>query len=128
MSMHIVSNVQGKLKDGEDMVSALAAGFPRARTSGAPKIRAMQIITELEPHARGVDAGAVGRFRAGGDMDTCIGAAHCRCSLAARSTCRPAAGSRVDFNPEASSWRRCTRQARCFRAAEESARYDRGNR
>ena len=51
--MHIVSNVQGRLKEGEDMVSALAAGFPAGTTSGAPKIRAMEIITELEPHARG---------------------------------------------------------------------------
>jgi anthranilate synthase component 1 len=62
--MHIVSNVQGRLKEGEDMVSALAAGFPAGTTSGAPKIRAMEIITELEPHARGVYAGGVGYFGA----------------------------------------------------------------
>ncbi len=70
--MHIVSNVDGKLRDGEDAVSALLAGLPAGTVSGAPKIRAMEIIDELEKEKRGVYAGGVGYFSAGGDMDTCI--------------------------------------------------------
>jgi anthranilate synthase component 1 len=70
--MHIVSNVEGDLAEGEDAVSALFAGFPAGTVSGAPKVRAMEIIDELEPHRRGVYAGAVGYFSADGGMDTCI--------------------------------------------------------
>ena len=70
--MHIVSNVDGKLRDDEDAVSALLAGLPAGTVSGAPKIRAMEIIDELEKEKRGVYAGGVGYFSAGGDMDTCI--------------------------------------------------------
>jgi len=70
--MHIVSNVDGKLRAGEDAVSALLAGMPAGTVSGAPKIRAMEIIDELEREKRGVYAGGVGYFSAGGDMDTCI--------------------------------------------------------
>ena len=70
--MHIVSNVDGKLREDEDAVSALLAGLPAGTVSGAPKIRAMEIIDELEKEKRGVYAGGVGYFSAGGDMDTCI--------------------------------------------------------
>jgi anthranilate synthase component 1 len=70
--MHIVSNVDGKLREGEDALSALLAGLPAGTVSGAPKIRAMEIIDELEKEKRGVYAGGVGYFSAGGDMDTCI--------------------------------------------------------
>jgi len=70
--MHIVSNVDGVLRDDEDAVSALLAGLPAGTVSGAPKIRAMEIIDELEKERRGVYAGGVGYFSAGGDMDTCI--------------------------------------------------------
>ncbi|MBI1233266.1 MAG: anthranilate synthase component I [Alphaproteobacteria bacterium] len=70
--MHIVSNVEGDLAEGEDAVSALLAGFPAGTVSGAPKVRAMEILDDLEPHRRGVYAGAVGYFSANGDMDTCI--------------------------------------------------------
>lgn len=70
--MHIVSNVVGELADGEDAISALFAGFPAGTVSGAPKIRAMEIIEELEKHKRGVYAGAVGYFGADGSMDSCI--------------------------------------------------------
>lgn len=70
--MHIVSNVEGDLAQGEDAVSALLAGFPAGTVSGAPKVRAMEILDDLEPHRRGVYAGAVGYFSANGDMDTCI--------------------------------------------------------
>ena len=70
--MHIVSNVTGRLASGENALSALIGGFPAGTVSGAPKIRAMEIIDALEPHRRGVYAGAVGYFSADGDMDTCI--------------------------------------------------------
>ncbi len=70
--MHIVSNVEGDLKAGEDALSALLAGLPAGTVSGAPKIRAMEIIDELESEKRGVYAGGVGYFSADGDMDTCI--------------------------------------------------------
>ncbi len=70
--MHIVSNVDGRLRDDQDALSALLAGLPAGTVSGAPKIRAMEIIDELEKEKRGVYAGGVGYFSAGGDMDTCI--------------------------------------------------------
>ncbi len=125
--MHIVSNVQGVLKDGEDMVSALAAGFPAGTTSGAPKIRAMEIITELEPHARGVYAGGVGYFGAGGDMDTCIAL---RTAVFKDGKIHVQAGGGVvfDSNPESEFQETVHKASALFRAAEEAARYDRGNR
>ncbi|MCH8166317.1 MAG: anthranilate synthase component I [Proteobacteria bacterium] len=70
--MHIVSNVDGELSDDHDALSALLAGVPAGTVSGAPKIRAMEIIDELEKEKRGVYAGAIGYFSAAGGMDTCI--------------------------------------------------------
>ena len=70
--MHIVSNVVGELSDEHDALSALLAGMPAGTVSGAPKVRAMEIIDELEPEKRGVYGGGVGYFSAGGDMDMCI--------------------------------------------------------
>ncbi len=70
--MHIVSNVVGNIAPGMDAIDALKAGFPAGTVSGAPKIRAMEIIDELEIEARGPYAGSVGYFSAGGSMDTCI--------------------------------------------------------
>ncbi|MEM8624713.1 MAG: chorismate-binding protein, partial [Pseudomonadota bacterium] len=70
--MHIVSNVDGVLSEDHDALSALLAGLPAGTVSGAPKIRAMEIIDELEAEKRGVYAGGVGYFGAGGEMDTCI--------------------------------------------------------
>ncbi len=70
--MHIVSHVEGDLRDGLDAVDALLAGFPAGTVSGAPKIRAMQIIDELESARRGIYGGAVGYFGWNGDLDTCI--------------------------------------------------------
>jgi len=70
--MHIVSNVDGELRDDLDALSALLAGLPAGTVSGAPKIRAMEIIDELEKEKRGIYAGAVGYFSAAGEMDTCI--------------------------------------------------------
>jgi anthranilate synthase component 1 len=70
--MHIVSNVDGDLAPGQDALSALLAGLPAGTVSGAPKVRAMQIIDELESEKRGVYGGGVGYFAAQGDMDICI--------------------------------------------------------
>jgi anthranilate synthase component 1 len=70
--MHIVSHVEGDLREGLDAVDALLAGFPAGTVSGAPKIRAMQIINEVETSRRGIYGGAVGYFGWNGDLDTCI--------------------------------------------------------
>ena len=70
--MHIVSNVKGILRDDKDCFDALQACFPAGTVSGAPKVRAMQIIEELEPVKRGPYAGAIGYFGFSGNMDTCI--------------------------------------------------------
>ena len=70
--MHIVSNVVGELREDQDALSAFFAGMPAGTVSGAPKVRAMEIIDELEPEKRGVYGGGVGYFAANGDMDMCI--------------------------------------------------------
>jgi anthranilate synthase component 1 len=70
--MHLVSNVEGRLKTGLDAFDVLEACFPAGTVTGAPKVRAMEIIEELEPVRRGPYAGAVGYFSYSGNMDTCI--------------------------------------------------------
>jgi anthranilate synthase component I len=70
--MHITSNATGRLAEGKSALDALRAGLPAGTVSGAPKVRAMQIIDELEPHRRGPYAGAVGYIDFTGNMDTCI--------------------------------------------------------
>jgi len=70
--MHIASQVEGEIRPDLDAVDAMVAGFPAGTVSGAPKIRAMQIIDELEPDRRGVYSGAIGYISAAGDLDTCI--------------------------------------------------------
>ena len=70
--MHIVSNVRGQLAEGKDQFDVLRATFPAGTVSGAPKIRAMEIIEQLEPTRRGTYAGAIGYFSFSGNMDTCI--------------------------------------------------------
>ena len=70
--MHLVSNVQGKLRENLTAIDALKACFPAGTVSGAPKIRAMEIISELEPEKRGVYAGALGYLDFSGNLDTCI--------------------------------------------------------
>jgi anthranilate synthase component 1 len=70
--MHIVSNVEGKLKPGLSALDVLRASFPAGTVSGAPKVRAMEIIDELEPSKRGIYAGAVGYLGFTGDMDLAI--------------------------------------------------------
>jgi anthranilate synthase component I len=70
--MHITSNVTGRLSEGKTAFDALRAGLPAGTVSGAPKVRAMQIIDEVEPQKRGPYAGAVGYIDFTGNMDTCI--------------------------------------------------------
>jgi anthranilate synthase component 1 len=70
--MHIVSNVIGRLAPDKDALDALFAGFPAGTVSGAPKVRACQIIAELEPETRGPYAGGVGYFAPDGSVDSCI--------------------------------------------------------
>jgi anthranilate synthase component 1 len=120
--MHIVSNVEGTLADSRDALDALAAGFPAGTVSGAPKVRAMQIIDELEKEKRGLYAGCVGYFSAAGDMDTCI---VLRTALIKDGTMYVQAGAGIvaDSNP-ASEQQECVNKAKAlFRAAEEARRF-----
>jgi anthranilate synthase component 1 len=120
--MHIVSNVEGKLRPDCDALDALAAGFPAGTVSGAPKVRAMQIIDELEKEKRGLYAGAVGYFSAAGEMDTCI---VLRTALVKDGTMYVQAGAGIvaDSNPE-SEQQECVNKAKAlFRAAEEARRF-----
>ena len=70
--MHIVSNVVGRLREDCDALDLFRAGFPAGTVTGTPKVRAMQLIDELEPVARGFYAGSIGRWSFGGDFDSCI--------------------------------------------------------
>jgi anthranilate synthase component 1 len=120
--MHIVSNVEGKLDGRYDGIDALAAGFPAGTVSGAPKVRAMQIIDELEKEKRGLYAGCVGYFSAAGDMDTCI---VLRTALVKNGTMYVQAGAGIvaDSNPQAEQ-QECVNKAKAlFRAAEEARRF-----
>jgi anthranilate synthase component 1 len=120
--MHIVSNVEGRLRDGLDALDAMVAGFPAGTVSGAPKVRAMQIIDELEREKRGVYAGAIGYFGAGGAMDTCIAL---RTSVVkdGRLYSQAGAGIVADSVPE-SEQAECLNKVRAqFRAAEEAVRF-----
>jgi len=128
--MHIVSNVEGKIKKKYDAMDALMAGFPAGTVSGAPKVRAMQIIEELEPEKRGIYGGAVGYFDAGGGMDTCIAL---RTTLLKDDVMHIQAGAGIVADSQAESENQeCHHKARAlFRAAEEAVRFSRdakGNR
>ncbi len=120
--MHIVSNVEGKLTDKHDAIDALAAGFPAGTVSGAPKVRAMEIIDELEKEKRGLYAGAVGYFSAAGEMDTAI---VLRTALVkdGKMYVQAGAGIVADSNPK-SEQQECVNKAKAlFRAAEEARRF-----
>lgn len=120
--MHIVSNVEGKLRPDCDALDALAAGFPAGTVSGAPKVRAMQIIDELEKEKRGLYAGCVGYFSAAGEMDTCI---VLRTALVKDGTMYVQAGAGIvaDSNPDGEQ-QECVNKAKAlFRAAEEARRF-----
>jgi anthranilate synthase component 1 len=120
--MHIVSNVQGRLRDGLDVIDALLGGFPAGTVSGAPKVRAMEIIDELERHKRGPYAGCVGYFSANGQMDTCI---VLRTALVKDGVMHVQAGAGVvdDSQPE-NEQQECINKAKAVvRAAEEAVRF-----
>ena len=120
--MHIVSNVEGRLKPGLDAVDALIAGFPAGTVSGAPKVRAMEIIDELEKERRGIYAGAIGYFSASGAMDTCIAL---RTAIVKDGTMYVQAGGGVvaDSDPEAEYQETVNKARALFRAAEEATRF-----
>jgi len=120
--MHLVSNVEGKIRDGLDAIDALAAGLPAGTLSGAPKIRAMQIIDEFEKVKRGaVYAGAVGYFAADGTMDTCI---VLRTALVKDGTMYVQAGGGVvaDSDPEAEVQETINKARALMAAADEAVR------
>jgi anthranilate synthase component I len=120
--MHISSMVQGKLKLGLTALDALMAGFPAGTLSGAPKVRAMEIIEELEPVRRGIYGGCIGYFAPDGTMDTCIGL---RTAVIKDGVMYVQAGGGVvaDSVPEL-EYEESRHKARAlFRAAEEAVRF-----
>ncbi len=120
--MHIVSNVEGKIKDNLTAIDALKAGFPAGTVSGAPKVRAMEIIDELEKSRRGVYAGAVGYFSANGSMDTCIAL---RTAVVKDGKIYIQAGGGVvaDSDPEAEYQETVNKAKALVRATQEAVRY-----
>jgi anthranilate synthase component 1 len=121
--MHIVSNVEGMIDaDKHDAIDALFGGFPAGTVSGAPKVRAMEIIDELEPEKRGVYAGCIGYFGANGEMDTCIAL---RTAVVKDGTLYVQAGGGVvaDSDPEAEYQESCNKARALIRAAEEAVRF-----
>jgi anthranilate synthase component 1 len=105
--IHMVSSVSGTLREGVTPADALKAAFPAGTVSGAPKVRAMQIIDELEPVRRGPYAGAIGYLGYGGDLDTCIcirtvvvkdGVAHVQAGAGIVADSRPANEYRETLN------------------------------
>lgn len=120
--MHIVSNVVGKLAGKSDAIDALMAGFPAGTVSGAPKVRAMEIIDGLEKAKRGPYAGCVGYFTADGEMDTCI---VLRTALVKDGKLIVQAGAGIVFDsvPE-NEQQECINKAKAIvRAAEEAVRF-----
>jgi len=123
--MHIVSNVEGQIKDGVDALTALMAGFPAGTVSGAPKVRAMQIIEELEPDRRGIYAGCIGYFGADGSMDTCI-VLRTAVVKDGKMIVQAGAGIVADSDP-ASEHQECVNKAKALvRATQEAVRFASG--
>jgi anthranilate synthase component 1 len=120
--MHIVSNVEGEINPTYDAIDALIAGFPAGTVSGAPKIRAMEIIDELEKERRSFYAGCVGYFSANGSMDTCI---TLRTGLIKNDTLYIQAGGGVvaDSDPEAEYQESCNKAQALMRAAIEAEKF-----
>jgi anthranilate synthase component 1 len=120
--MHIVSNVEGELDPRHDAVDALFAGFPAGTVSGAPKVRAMEIIDELEPHRRGIYGGCIGYISADGQLDTCIAL---RTAVIKDGVLYIQAGGGVvaDSVPETEYEETCNKARALLRAAEEAVRF-----
>ena len=117
--MHIVSNVEGHLAPGQRRLDALMAGFPAGTVSGAPKIRAMEIIDELEPLRRGIYAGCVGYFDGAGNMDNCIAL---RTAVIQNNELIVQAGAGIvaDSNP-AAEYQECVNKAKALLVAAQAA-------
>jgi anthranilate synthase component 1 len=124
--MHIVSNVVGELETGKDALDAFFAGMPAGTVSGAPKVRAMEIIDELEPEKRGVYGGGVGYFSSGGDMDMCIAL---RTAVVQSQKLYIQAGGGVvyDSDPEAEFMETVHKSGAIRRAAKDASRFGGGN-
>lgn len=120
--MHIVSNVEGELDPHHDAVDALFAGFPAGTVSGAPKVRAMEIIDELEPHRRGIYGGCIGYISADGQLDTCIAL---RTAIVKEGVLYIQAGGGVvaDSVPETEYQESRNKARALLRAAEEAVRF-----
>jgi anthranilate synthase component 1 len=120
--MHIVSNVHGEIDPAYDAIDALIAGFPAGTVSGAPKVRAMEIIDELESERRGIYAGAIGYFSVGGAMDTCIAL---RTAVVKDGAMYVQAGGGVvaDSNPESEFQESRNKAQALIRAAQEATRF-----
>lgn len=118
--MHIVSNVEGELREDYDALSALLAGLPAGTVSGAPKVRAMEIIDELEKEKRGVYGGGVGYFSANGDMDICIAL---RTAVLKDETLYVQAGGGIvyDSDPEAEYQETINKSKALMKAAEDAS-------
>jgi anthranilate synthase component 1 len=125
--MHIGSNVEGKLAAGRDALDALVGGFPAGTVSGAPKVRAMQIIDELEKEKRGLYAGCVGYFSAAGEMDTCI---VLRTALIkdGKMYVQAGAGIVADSEPNFEQQESVNKAKALFRAADEARRFASGGK
>jgi anthranilate synthase component 1 len=120
--MHIVSNVEGRLDPALDAIDALIAGFPAGTVSGAPKVRAMEIIDELETERRGIYGGCIGYIGANGELDTCIAL---RTGIVKDGWLYVQAGGGVvaDSDAEAEYQESCNKARALLRAAEEAERY-----
>lgn len=120
--MHIVSNVDGDIQPGCDGMDALMAGFPAGTVSGAPKVRAMEIIDELEPERRSFYAGAIGYLAANGDLDTCIAL---RTGLVKDGELIVQAGGGIvaDSDPETEFQESQNKAKALLRAADQAGRY-----
>ncbi len=120
--MHIVSNVEAELDPKFDAMDALIAGFPAGTVTGAPKVRAMEIIDELETCRRNIYAGAVGYFSCKGEMDTCIAL---RTAVVKDGIMYVQAGGGVvaDSDPEAEYQETCNKAQALIRAAQEAIRF-----
>ena len=122
--MHIVSNVVGEIAEGQDALSALLAGMPAGTVSGAPKVRAMEIIDALEPEKRGIYGGGIGYFACNGEMDFCI-ALRTAVLKDARLYIQAGGGVVHDSDPEAEYQETVNKSQALRRAAEDAGTFAR---
>ncbi|MEE9302071.1 MAG: chorismate-binding protein, partial [Alphaproteobacteria bacterium] len=119
-------NVEGEIDPRHDALDALVGGFPAGTVSGAPKVRAMEIIDELECERRGIYGGAVGYFAANGTMDTCI-ALRTAIVKDGKMYIQAGGGIVADSDPEAEYQESCNKAMALIRAAQEAVRFAAGN-